>query len=105
MKTIVIAAALLAVWPAHTAAGQAQAEVRVSHAGLNLTTETGIRALDRRIAAAAEAVCPDVHSFPDLSRQAVARRCIALAIGNARPQRDRILAASRTTWMLADRTR
>ena len=103
MKSIVFATALLAVLPIGAAVGQNRTEVRVSHADLDLRTKAGVRALDRRIVSAAERVCPAVHAFPDLARQAVARRCITLAVTNAKPQRDRVLAARRVAWMAADR--
>ena len=103
MKSIVIAAALLALLPAHVGAGELPPEVRVSHADLDLTTAAGVRTFDRRIMAAAKAVCPDVQGISGVARQFVARRCIALAISNAKPQRDRILADA--TWRVADRTR
>lgn len=94
MKPTMLAIAAFALLPGTLGAQETPRSVRVSHADLDLTTTAGIRTLDRRIDAAAKAVCPDASSTYDLARLAVARRCAAQTADAAKLQRDRVVAAS-----------
>lgn len=103
MKPIMFAIAVLAMLPGNLSAPQTQLTVRVSHADLDLNTMAGIKTLDRRIAAAARAVCPDTTGAFNLAEMMMARRCSAQVMKGTKPQRDRIVAAS-AGRRLADRT-
>lgn len=92
LTAYVIAAAV--ILPQSLNAQQAPETIRVSHADLDLRTRAGVELLDRRIAAAAKAVCPDTGGILEFARLAMARRCAAQAEEGARSQRDRIVSAS-----------
>lgn len=102
MKTSSFVLPLLAALSANVAAQQVTAPtMNVRYADLNLRSPVGVKALDRRIAAAARSVCPEMQATGELARVLIARRCTVQAIDAARPQRDRIVAAS-TKQFLAD---
>jgi UrcA family protein len=105
MKTITIALAALALLPSAAPAATASAApaVHVSYADLNLHSDAGIRALDRRLAQAARAVCADGST--DLSRQLAARRCIADTLAAATAERQRVVAGDAVQVALASRPR
>ena len=105
MKLITFAVVLLAAMPGCLSGQQPQPEIRVPYADLDLATRDGVAALDKRIAAAAKAVCPDADGFSELSRSALTQRCIARTVRRAAPRRDWIVAAHAVRWELADRAR
>ncbi|PSJ38812.1 UrcA family protein [Allosphingosinicella deserti] len=93
MKTLTFALTLLAAIPAGATAQQPRPEARVPYGDLNLQTEAGVKTLDRRLARAVMAVCPDERGTVDMARKVAARRCIKDASASLSPLRDRILAA------------
>jgi UrcA family protein len=93
MKTLTFALTLLTAVPAGAMAQQPRPEARVPYADLNLQTESGVRTLDRRLARAVTAVCPDERGTVDMARKVAARRCIKDTNASLSPLRGRILAA------------
>jgi UrcA family protein len=92
MKATTYAIAVLAMLPHPLNAQDAAKTMRVSHADLDLSTKAGVKLFDRRIAAAAKAVCPDTSGVLEFARLAIARRCAAQAEKGAKAQRDRIVS-------------
>ncbi len=90
MTRHLIVALALAAAPAAAAPQQA----RVSLAGLDLTTEAGVAALDRRIRLAADRLCGTWQAASLLERR-TARACRAEAIASAEAQRARAIALAR----------
>lgn len=100
MKTILTLAltlaATVAALPAAPAAAQgvpAQATLAVSYADLDLTTEAGVRTLDRRILTAVQQACGPTSDF-DLAGRNVARACRADALERLSAQRQTAIAAA-----------
>ena len=104
MRATTLAIAALAMLPHNLSAQEAPEAVRVSHADLDLSTRAGVKLFDKRIAAAARAVCPDTNGIGEFARLVIARRCAAKAEKAVKPQRDRIVSAF-TGPELAYRTR
>ena len=70
-------------------------DVAVSYGDLNLATDAGIVALDRRIAMAAQAACNDASGLRDIARLREIRQCWADKRRIAMPFRDAALARAR----------
>ena len=97
MKTLfVIAAALVAAYPTGQAfAGQPEpARAVISTAGLDLSTEAGVRALDLRILHAASEVC-GTPSSADAQGREKRDQCRAEVQASAAPHRARAIALAR----------
>jgi UrcA family protein len=105
MKTTTLSLALLAAMSGGAAAQQPRTEARVGYADLNLQTEAGIKALDRRLARAVIAVCPDERGTVDMARKVAARRCIKETSAGLAPLRTRVLAAQGSGETLVAGTR
>lgn len=105
IASAIITAGLIKAVPA-LAETPASEQTYVSHvqtADLNLASESGQRALDRRVAQAAREVC-GVPSDSDLVGQNKARECREDAIARATAERDqRIAAASSSPISVASR--
>lgn len=102
--TKMVLAAMAAIAVLSTSATQAQGQVPARHvrtADLNLASDQGVKALDRRISAAARAVC-DSPDNAELSARIARRACIASARLSAQARRDQQVIAART---LASQTR
>lgn len=85
---------LLTATPAVTDPVAAPASVAVRYHDLNLNSVAGRAELDRRLARAVRAVCPDPDQR-ELRRREVARDCRAVAVRNANSQRQVALASVR----------
>lgn len=72
----------------------------VKTADLDLASEGGKRALDRRLAQAAREVCGN-PSDADLVGQNKARECRDQAIAQASPERDQLLASANRGTVIA----
>jgi len=72
----------------------------VKTADLNLTSERGQQALDRRLAQAAREVC-GVPSDSDLVGQNKVRECREDAVGRASSEREALLAAAKRGAVIA----
>lgn len=95
MKTLLITLALaLGTSVAASPASAEPARVAVSTAGLDLTTDKGVRALDLRILHAASAAC-GTPSSADARSRIKFDQCRTDARTVAVAQRDRILQAAR----------
>jgi len=105
MKTIIVAVALIAGIPAAATAQQPREQARVAYRDLNLQTEAGVRTLDRRLARAVNAVCPDERGTVDRARKVAARRCIRDTMAQLAPLRGRLVAGGSAGDTLAAGTR
>lgn len=105
MKTLNITIALIASLPAAALAEQPRAQARVAYQDLNLRTESGVRTLDRRLARAVEAVCPDGRGSVDMARKVAARRCIRDTTAELAAVRSHVLAGRGADETLAAGTR
>lgn len=91
MTKIVAAMLLAAVLPGAAVAQASFPAVHVSYADLNLHNPAGIKVLDRRIASAIRAVCPDANSIGPWSA-ATAARCRKAKLAEVASQRAAALA-------------
>lgn len=95
MKSILITVALAASTLAFGSSVSAEpVQLAVSTAGLDLSTERGVRTLDLRILHAASALC-GTPSPADARGRIKVDECRTEARTAARAQRERILAAAR----------
>jgi UrcA family protein len=101
MRKTILFAALLAAISAMPASAQAQASRAVGYAGLDLATPAGRAALNRRIAAAVEAVCGSYAGAPsdevrEIDRcRAAARAGIETQLAALQSRNARITLGSR----------
>ena len=99
MKTILILAAAASAVAGLAVPVQAEtafgSRTVVSFTELDLTSEAGVRALDRRIGAAARQAC-GIPSSADPDGLRDNKACRADAIRSAAEQRDRAIAAARS---------
>jgi UrcA family protein len=100
IRTVLAAAALAAATPVLAQ----PVTVTVPHADLDLTREAGRKALEARVARAAEQVCGPIGARA-LSHVAAYRACLAEARASAQPQVELALNAanSRRVAMLSTR--
>ena len=91
--TFAAAAASLPAAPAAAQGVPAQTTLAVSYADLDLTTEAGIRTLDRRILSAVQQACGPASAF-DLAGTNRVRACRADALARLSAQRDTAIAAA-----------
>jgi UrcA family protein len=97
MKTLLILAALgAASAPALAQRTQADRGAIVRHGDLDLASEAGIRALDRRIRHAASSAC-GTASPADPAGKRNLKRCRSEARASAREQHETAVAAARRT--------
>jgi UrcA family protein len=68
----------------------------VSYADLDLSTDAGVRKLDRRIRSAVEEACGPISSADPAGKNEV-RECRAETLASARAQRDIVIAAANAT--------
>ena len=105
MKTILFSAALIAAFASSPALAQSPGAGQgfvVRHADLNLGSEAGIRALDRRLANAIANACGTPSSADPRSAAAV-RQCRADTRAAVEAQRAEAIAAARRSPTLASR--
>jgi UrcA family protein len=93
MKIFNIALTMLALLPVAAHAQEAKPVVRVVHADLNLRTEAGVKALDRRLAWAIRSVCLASEATVDTGRRFAARRCVLKKTAEVAALRNRAVAA------------
>ena len=97
MKKILILAAATAVAalftgsPAFAQEPAAASQLIVSYADLDLSTDHGVRTLDRRLRSAAEAVCGPISSADPRGKNEV-RHCRTQTLAEARAERDNAIA-------------
>ena len=93
MKTLLILASILtaSAAPALAQPAPVSSQLVVSYADLDLSTERGVRTLDRRLRAAALTACgPTSDADPEGKNDA--RECRAEVLAEARAQRDVAIA-------------
>ena len=101
VSAVITAGALKAAPALAEAPTQEQTYVSyVKTSDLDLASESGQRALDRRLAQAAREVC-GVPSDVDLVGQNKARECRSEAIAQASSERDALLAAAKRGAVIA----
>jgi UrcA family protein len=93
MKLSLMAVLLLTGAPAIARDEPVGASVRVRTTDLDLTTAKGRSALDKRLSAAVDRVCPGRELFPSPHWNANAK-CRSVAAKGARRERGRALAAA-----------
>jgi UrcA family protein len=103
------ALAIIAMLPLQANAQDVSREVHVTYRDLDLATPAGRETLDRRLASAIKAVCPDATGSVDVGFKYEVRRCLKVARIQASAKRDRVLAAKDAgkdgTMVLTDRGR
>jgi UrcA family protein len=77
-----------------SARGQDAGSIRVGYADLNLRSDEGRGALQRRIANAAKVVCV-IEDTQELALRTSTRNCRTAAVDSARPAYDAAVAAAR----------
>ena len=99
MKTLLTFAAAAAALIATPATAQtpisAGGQLVVSYADLDLSSEAGVRTLDRRIRTAVQQACGPVSDFDPAGKNR-ARDCQEQTLAAARAQRDVAIAAAAT---------
>ena len=102
ISSAIITAGLIKAVPAlaETPAVEQTYVIYVKTADLNLTSERGQQALDRRLAQAAREVC-GVPSDSDLVGQNKVRECREGAVGRASSEREALLAAAKRGAVIA----
>lgn len=90
LQAVALAAAVLASSPA--LAQEKLPDVRVYYGDLNLSDPAGIRALDRRLTNAVEAVCPSDNGVREMSELRVIHKCRADKHAEIAPLREAALA-------------
>jgi UrcA family protein len=97
MKTLLTISAAAAALIASPAAAQSpipvDAQLVVSYADLDLSTEAGVRTLDRRILTAVQQACGASSDFDPAGKNRI-RECQAETLAQARAQRDVAIAAA-----------
>jgi UrcA family protein len=84
-RTIIIAAALVAMAPAAAFAGSAHTpgQVRVNYADLNLDSDVGVQALFERIKQASADICGPAPSIADLNESRAYQDCMQATISKS----------------------
>jgi len=110
LPAIAFALAALATVPSHAVAGEAAPTEQVSYADLDLTSEAGVTALDRRLDRAVKRVCGNPGRFPLPMQQRIAdcreetwnniQAQRQVAIGRAMERQEGVGLAQRSTYEL-----
>jgi UrcA family protein len=95
MSKHALATALLMVGVSVPALAQpSEPIIRIAYGDLNLATDSGVKALDRRIASAIDGACPD-EPHADLQTERVRDHCRRERLSEVVAQRSRALASFR----------
>lgn len=89
--SLAAAALALSAAPGYAQADVASRQLVVSYADLDLSSERGVRILDRRLRAAAQTACGPTSDF-DPEGKNEARSCRTETLAQARAQRDEAIA-------------
>jgi UrcA family protein len=106
MRFILIASAL--AWASIIAVGtevlaQEVPTTSVGYGDLNLSSEEGVRTLNRRVEKAARTICNVNSDTRDLGQQAQSSRCYKAALDSAKPQVEAAVNGSASTIKLVVR--
>jgi UrcA family protein len=103
MKLFHIALSLIALTPVPAFAQEVTSSVVVSYSDLNLRSEAGVKALDRRLANAIRSVCGERGGSAVLEFRFVAQRCVKEKSAQVAVLRDRAIASYSSPETLASR--
>ena len=103
MKLFHIALSLLALTAVPAFAQQVTSSVVVSYSDLNLRSEAGVKALDRRLADAIRSVCGEHDGSAVLEFRFAAQRCVTEKSAEVAVLRDRAIASYPSPETLASR--
>ena len=103
MKPFPILLAALAALPLAAHAQEAQRSIRVPYADLDLSTPTGVKTLDRRLAWAISALCSETPGSIGMAQGFSKHRCEKAKRAEIAPLRERVIAAQAKAVVLASR--
>jgi UrcA family protein len=103
MKLFHIALCLLALPPVPAFAQAVTSSVVVSYSDLNLRSEAGVKALDRRLANAIRSVCGEQNGSAVREFHFAAQRCVREKSAEVAVLRDRAIASYSSPETLASR--
>ena len=103
MKLFHIAVSLLALTPVSAFAQQVTSSVVVSYGDLNLRSQAGVKALDRRLASAIRSVCGEHDGSAVPAIRFAAQRCVREKSAEVAVLRDRAIASYSSPEALASR--
>jgi UrcA family protein len=103
MKLFHIALSFLALTPVPALAQEVASPVVVSYSDLNLRSETGVKALDRRLASAIRSVCGEYDGSAILANRFAAQRCLKEKKAEVTALRNRAIASYSSRETLASR--
>ena len=103
MKLSHIALSLLVLTPVTAFAQEIQSSVVVSYSDLNLRSEAGVKALDRRLATAIRSVCAEHDGSAVLEYRLAAQRCVKEKSAEVVALRNRAIASYPSPETLASR--
>jgi UrcA family protein len=103
MKLFHIALSLLALTPVTAFAQEVASSVVVSYSDLNLQSEAGVKALDRRLASAIRSVCREHDGSAILANRFAAQRCVKEKNAEVTALRNRAIASYPSPETLASR--
>jgi len=103
MKLFPIALSLLVLTPVAAFAQEAPKSIAVSYHDLNLKSEAGVKALDRRLASAIRAVCGEHEGSVVPEYRFTAQRCVKEKSAEVAALRDRAIAGYSSRETLASR--
>lgn len=101
LQTILSLVVILAPIPA--SAQQTVPSIAVPFADLNLQSDAGVRTLDRRLRRAVRSICGDDRGTVSVAAGAAIRRCATVKQAEVTLLRNRAVAASHASRMLAGR--
>ncbi len=103
MKLFHIALSLLTLTPVTAFAQEIPTSVVVSYGDLNLRSEAGVKALDRRLANAIRSVCGEHDGSAVLEHRFAAQRCVKEKSAEVAALRNRAIASYSSPETLASR--
>ena len=103
MKLFHIALSLLALTPVPAFAQEVTSSIVVSYSDLNLRSEAGVKALDRRLANAIRLVCGEQDGSAVFEFRLAAQRCVRERSAEVTTLRDRAIASYSSPEALASR--
>lgn len=104
MKLFHIALSLLVLTPVTAFAQQVIPSVVVSYGDLNLGSQAGVKALDRRLANAIRSVCGQHDGSVVAEHRFAAQRCVREKSAEVAALRDRAIASYSSPQTLASRS-
>ncbi len=94
MSYLRLALTLLALASSPAFASEPLPKVTVAYADLDLRSDEGRKALDRRLEQAAGDICLDSPAVKDIARQQSTRKCVATLLAQLAPLREHAIGRS-----------